>query len=205
MPKNNSSINNSLFDLLKGKGYSPTMLSTAGKEIPTPDEAEVFQFNFVKDGEDYGKVTLTIDDSSNLIVYYSDDVADSEKGNGSTYDWDDFIDKIKDFKKSKKTSKLKEDDDEEAKSEGGDLSWYGLLNQLKRFAQRYQLSFELRNTDNLKSDMAKRDYMKKQDQIAESRRCVSEMDNRTLSGDRKEQRANSPEAIAQREKEQQAN
>jgi hypothetical protein len=172
MPKNNSSINNSLFDLLKGKGYSPTMLSTAGKEIPTPDEAEVFQFNFVKDGEDYGKVTLTIDDSSNLIVYYSDDVADSEK---------------------------------ETSTESGDLSWYGLLNQLKRFAQRYQLSFELRNTDNLKSDMAKRDYMKKQDQIAESRRRVSEMDNRTLSGDRKEQRANSPEAIAQREKEQQAN
>jgi hypothetical protein len=172
MPKNNSSINNSLFDLLKGKGYSPTMLSTAGKEIPTPDEAEVFQFNFVKDGEDYGKVTLTIDDSSNLIVYYSDDVADSEK---------------------------------ETSTESGDLSWYGLLNQLKRFAQRYQLSFELRNTDNLKSDMAKRDYMKKQDQIAESRRCVSEMNNRTLSGDRKEQRANSPEAIAQREKEQQAN
>lgn len=34
---------------------------------------------------------------------------------------------------------------------------------------------------------------------------VAEMDNRTLSGDRKEQRANSPEAIAQREKEQQAN
>jgi len=171
MPKNNSSINNSLFDLLKGRGYSPTMLSTAGKEIPTPDEAEVFQFNFVKDGEDYGKVTLTIDDSSNLIVYYSDDVADSEKGNGSTYDWDDFIDKVKDFKKSKKTSKLKEedDDDEDFKSEGGDLSWYGLLNQLKRFAQRYQLSFELRNTDNLKSDMAKRDYMKKQDQISESK------------------------------------
>ena len=135
MPKNNSSINNSLFDLLKGKGYSPTMLSTAGKEIPTPDEAEVFQFNFVKDGEDYGKVTLTIDDSSNLIVYYSDDVADSEKETSGS----------------------------------GDLSWYGLLNQLKRFAQRYQLSFELRNTDNLKSDMAKRDYMKKQDQIAESK------------------------------------
>jgi hypothetical protein len=34
---------------------------------------------------------------------------------------------------------------------------------------------------------------------------VAEMDNRTPSGDRKEQRANSSEAIAQREKEQQAN
>jgi hypothetical protein len=34
---------------------------------------------------------------------------------------------------------------------------------------------------------------------------VTEMDNRTASGDRREQRANSPEAIAQREKELQAN
>jgi hypothetical protein len=33
------------------------MLSTSGKEIPTPEEAEVFQFNFVKDEEDYGTVT----------------------------------------------------------------------------------------------------------------------------------------------------
>jgi hypothetical protein len=109
------------------------MLDTSGKEIPTPEEAEVFQFNFVKDGEDYGKVTISIDGAHKLIIYFNDKVADSEK----------------------------ED------SESGDLSWYKLLNQLKRFAQSYQLSFELRNVDNLKHDMAKREYMKKKESIQE--------------------------------------
>ncbi len=133
MPKNADSLNRSLFDLLHSKGYDPTMLSTAGKEIPTPEEAEVFQFNFVKDGEDYGKVTMSIDGLHKLVIYFNDDIADSEK----------------------------------EESESGDLSWYQLLNQLKKFAQKYQLSFELRNVSNLKHDMAKREYMKKKESIAE--------------------------------------
>jgi hypothetical protein len=109
------------------------MLSTSGKEIPTPEEAEVFQFNFVKDGEDYGTVTISIDGLHKLTVYFSDDVANSEK----------------------------------EESESDDVSWYKLLNQLKKFSQKYQLSFELKNVNNLKHDMAKREYMKKKESIAE--------------------------------------
>jgi hypothetical protein len=133
MPKNADSLNRSLFELLHSKGLDPTMLSTAGKEIPTPEEAEVFQFNFVKDGEDYGTVTMSIDGLHKLVIYFSDDIANSEK----------------------------------EESEAGDVSWYRLLNQLKKFAQKYQLSFELRNVSNLKHDMAKREYMKKKESIAE--------------------------------------
>jgi len=133
MPKNTESLNRSLFDLLHSKGLDPTMLSTAGKEIPTPEEAEVFQFNFVKDGEDYGTVTISIDGLHKLTVYFGDEVANSEK--------------------------------EELESD--DISWYQLLNQLKKFSQKYQLSFELRNLSNLKHDMAKREYMKKKESIAE--------------------------------------
>jgi hypothetical protein len=133
MPKNSESLNRSLFDLLRSKGYDPTLLDTSGKEIPTPEEAEVFQFDFIKDGENYGKVTISIDGAHKLIIYFNDKVADSEK--------------------------------EETGS--GDVSWYQLLNQLKRFAQSYQLSFELRNVDNLKHDMAKREYMKKKESIQE--------------------------------------
>jgi hypothetical protein len=109
------------------------MLSTSGKEIPTPEEAEVFQFNFVKDEEDYGTVTISIDGLHKLTIYFSDEVANSEK----------------------------------EESESDDVSWYQLLNQLKRFSQKYQLSFELRNVSNLKHDMAKREYMKKKESIAE--------------------------------------
>jgi hypothetical protein len=133
MPKNTESLNRTLFELLHSKGLDPTMLSTSGKEIPTPEEAEVFQFNFVKDEEDYGTVTISIDGLHKLTVYFSDEVANSEK----------------------------------EESESDDVSWYQLLNQLKRFSQKYQLSFELRNVSNLKHDMAKREYMKKKESIQE--------------------------------------
>ena len=79
MPKNSESLNRSLFELLHTRGYDPTMLDTSGKEIPTPEEAEVFQFDFIKDGENYGKVTISIDGAHKLIIYFNDNVADSEK------------------------------------------------------------------------------------------------------------------------------
>lgn len=134
MPKNNQSLNRELFNLLHSRGYDPVLLDTTGKEIPTPEEAEVLQFNFVKDDVDYGKVTISIDGLHKLVIYFNDKIADSEKEDTGS----------------------------------GDLSWYKLLNQLKYFAKRYQLSFELKNTSNLKPDMAKRTYMKKQQSVTES-------------------------------------
>ena len=130
MSKNSETINQSLFQLLRSKGFEPTMLSTAGKEIPVPEEAEVFQFNFIKDGKDYGTVTISIDGLHKLIVYFGDQVADSTKETG----------------------------------QANESSWYQVLNQLKRFAQMHQLSFQVNNTDNLKYDMAKREHMKKIDE-----------------------------------------
>ena len=128
MSKNNESINNSLFDLLRSRGYSPTMLGTDGKEVPVAEEAEVFQFTFTKDGEEYGPVTVTVDGKNKVIVYFGDNVANSPSDTS------------------------------------GDISWYTLLNYLKRFSHQHQLSFELKNTDHLKYDMAKRTHMKKVDE-----------------------------------------
>jgi hypothetical protein len=155
MAKNQESINRSLFELLRSRGYAPTLLDTSGKEIPVPEEAEVFQFKFSKDGEEYGTVTVSIDGLHKLIIYFGDDVANSSKGEGSDDDWSDFIKKVKKFKKSK------------LKESSGDDSWYKLLNHLKRFAQQHQLSFEVKNRDHLKYDMAKREHMKKQERISE--------------------------------------
>ena len=132
MAKNQESINRSLFELLRSRGYAPTLLDTSGKEIPVPEEAEVFQFKFTKDGEEYGTVTASIDGLHKLVIYFGDDVANSEK-----------------------------------EDNGGDDSWYKLLNHLKRFAQKHQLSFEVKNRDHLKYDMAKREHMKKQERISE--------------------------------------
>ena len=139
MAKNNESLNNSLFQLLRSRGYNPTLLGTDGKEIPVPDEAEVFQFHFIKDDKDYGPVTISIDGLNKLVIYYNDAIAGSPS--------------------------------EEGHSE--DTSWFTLLNHLKRFSQGHQLSFELKNTDHLKYDMAKRNHMKKIDEAAKWRQGYS--------------------------------
>ena len=138
MPKNSESLNNDLFNLLRSRGYEPTLLGTDGKEIPVPDEAEVFQFHFIKDDEDYGPVTISIDGMHKLVIYFNDKVAKSPS--------------------------------EESHNE--DTSWYSLLNHLKRFSQQHQLSFEVKNTDHLKYDMAKRNHMKKIDEQAKWRKGV---------------------------------
>lgn len=129
MPKNQDSLNQELFSLLQSRGYNPILLDTSGKEIPVPEEAEVFQFDFEKDGEKYGTSTISIDGLHKLVVYFNDAIASSPK-TGT-------------------------DDGE---------SWYALLKQLKRFAMKHQLSFELKNIDRLKYDMAKREHTKKLDE-----------------------------------------
>jgi hypothetical protein len=129
MPKNADSLNSELFDFLQSRGFNPTLLDTSGKEIPVPDEAEVFQFDFEVDGENYGTATISIDGLHKLVVYFGEGIANSPKTN--------------------------RDDSE---------SWYSLLRQFKRFSQKHQLSFETKNIDRLKHDMAKREHTKKLDE-----------------------------------------
>ncbi len=98
MPKSSESINNSLFDLLRSKGYNPTMLDTAGKEIPVPDEAEVFQFDFIKDEVNYGTVTISIDGLQKLTIYYNDNVANSKKHDNDETTGSSWYSLLKQFK-----------------------------------------------------------------------------------------------------------
>jgi len=133
MSKKQESLKIEIYNLLKSRGLQPLSLESSGKTVPVPDEAEVFQFDFIKDGENYGKVFVTLDGLHQLIIYYNDEVASSPKA-GST--------------------------DSE--------SWENLLRILKRFATQRQLSFELSDQDNLENDMAKREHLKKQEQVTES-------------------------------------
>ena len=95
MPKNQDTLNNSLFSFLQSRGYDPVMYDSSGKEMPVPEEAEVFQFNFVKDDVDYGKVTVTIDGLRQLIVYYGKDVENSPKdGNPDSESWHQLLKKL---------------------------------------------------------------------------------------------------------------
>lgn len=82
MPANTETINNELFGFLKSHGYRPEMYASSGKTVSVPNEADVFQFTFNKDGKDYGKVTAAID-SDSLTLYYGSDVEDSPKSDAN--------------------------------------------------------------------------------------------------------------------------
>ena len=136
MSKNSEALNRDLYELLRGRGFKPSMLTTAGKPTPVPEEANVFQFNFIKDGKDYGKVSATIDGDNKLIVYYGDDVAESPDTNTSGTQYSD--------------------------------SWSALVRLLSSWRFRNGLrKFDLENEDHLESDMARREHVRKQEQIAE--------------------------------------
>lgn len=80
MPINQNSVKATVFKFLKTNGYKPTMLDSSGKEMAITDDADVFQFNFIKDGENYGTITIGIDGTGELTLYFGDDVAGSPAG-----------------------------------------------------------------------------------------------------------------------------
>lgn len=98
MPKNSSTINRHLYDMLITKGFEVKMLDSAGKEVPVPDEADVFQFKFEHDGNSYGTVTITIDGVHQMVVYYNDSVVKGMRGSlGEDSAWVQFLKQLKKF------------------------------------------------------------------------------------------------------------
>jgi hypothetical protein len=125
MPKTAESLNKEIDNLLKSQGFKVRPLSSSGEQVPVPDEADLFQFNFRRNGTDYGTVTVTIDGNNDMTVYYDDNIA---KSGGDA---------------------------------GGEVSWFNLLKQLKRFALKRQLTFKLEDTDRMRDDMKRREHTKK--------------------------------------------
>jgi hypothetical protein len=87
MPTNSETLNRQLYRLLSK--YKPKPLDATGKATPVPDEADIFKFEFTKDGEDYGTVFVTLDEDRVLTVYFGDDVTDSPEDKTPGLDYDD--------------------------------------------------------------------------------------------------------------------
>lgn len=104
MPVKQDSINRELYGMLKSRGYRPDMFTSAGKKVAIPDKAEAFQFDFIKDGENYGKVTVTVDGLHRLIIYYGDDVEKSPKAD--SHDSESFNSLRKHLKRFAKNKQL---------------------------------------------------------------------------------------------------
>ena len=75
MPINTETLNSKLYHLLSK--YDPKPLDVDGKVTPLEDEADVFKFEFTKDGKSYGDVFATVDDDRKIVLYYKDDVTQS--------------------------------------------------------------------------------------------------------------------------------
>jgi hypothetical protein len=82
------SFNTRLYELLKVRGYDPVPKNSKN-ERSNPQQADVFEFTFKKDGETYGKAWATIDQASQLKLYYDEEQASSPPGKTKGLDYDD--------------------------------------------------------------------------------------------------------------------
>jgi hypothetical protein len=99
MAQDIETFNKELYDLLKVRGYQPSPLDSKNQRVPASQEADVMEFTFIKDGKDYGKVWISIDESQNIIVYYDEEQQESpsNKTAGAEYDdtWTGFLKHLK--------------------------------------------------------------------------------------------------------------
>ena len=112
MSADTESFNKELYDLLKVRGYDPDskMWNAAGNKFnpgAAIQKADVFEFRFIKDGKDYGKVWASIV-QGNVIIYYDDEQSDSPAGKtpGIEYDdsWLGFLTHVKNWAQGKQLS-----------------------------------------------------------------------------------------------------
>ena len=108
MSNNTESFNKDLYDLLKVRGYKPIPLDSKNQRVPASQSADVMQFDFIKDGEDYGKVWVSIDDASNVIVYYDNEQQNSPSSPtpGVEYNdsWTGFLKQLKSWAMTRQLS-----------------------------------------------------------------------------------------------------
>ena len=74
------SFNKRLYDLLDLRGFNPIPLDHQGKPVTHEHEADIFKFEFTKDGKSYGNAYATIDDASQLILYFGEEQTNSPTG-----------------------------------------------------------------------------------------------------------------------------
>ena len=88
MSINQESFNDKLYNLLKVRGYNPLPKDSQNKRT-SPKKADVFNFTFTKNGKNYGDAWVTIDDASNIIIYYDEEQYNSPEGKTPGLDYDD--------------------------------------------------------------------------------------------------------------------
>jgi hypothetical protein len=97
MSQNNA--NQKLNDLLISKNFDPQSLNNQGKPAASPEEADLFSFNYKgESGQDYGTVVIMLNDENDLNVYFGDNIGKSMEGDDKR-GWFDFLYQLRMFAK----------------------------------------------------------------------------------------------------------
>lgn len=97
MAQNNA--NQKLNDLLISKNFDPQALNNQGKPATSPDEADLFSFDYKgESGNDYGTVVIMLNDENDLNVYFGDNIGKSMEGDDKK-GWFDFLYQLRMFAK----------------------------------------------------------------------------------------------------------
>lgn len=108
MATDNESFNRDLYDLLKVRGYKPVPLDSKNQRVLASQSADVIEFTFNKDGKDYGKAWVSIDNAANVIVYYDEEQQESPSTTtpGVEYDdsWTGFLKHLKNWAQRRQLS-----------------------------------------------------------------------------------------------------
>lgn len=95
MLENNT--NQKLHDLLISRDFEPEALNNQGKPAASPDQADLFSFNYKgESGKDYGTVVMMLDEENNLNVYFGDNIGKSME-NDDKKSWFDFLYQLRMF------------------------------------------------------------------------------------------------------------
>ncbi len=89
MAQDSETFNKDLYDLLKVRGYQPVPLNDQNQRVPASQEADVMEFSFNKDGKDYGKAWISVEDASQIVVYFSEEQRKSPNAPTPGADFDD--------------------------------------------------------------------------------------------------------------------
>lgn len=117
--KNLEKIASDLFSKIRGRFPNVTIGDTDGNITNVPSDARYYDFSYVNEGEDLGKVSVSLDEETGIVVIVGKDLVQGQ------------VESVQD-------------------------KWYNFLKELRMFAKKRLLSFDVRDIN--KTNLTKRDY-----------------------------------------------
>jgi len=98
MDKNLAPIAKELFGKVRTQFPKIQLGDANSKVTDRPEDARFFEFDFIKNGENLGTISLSISEDDGMIVMYSNDITDGQPG-GVSRQWFNFLRELREFAK----------------------------------------------------------------------------------------------------------